>query len=76
MTVRIVSTAKSKIQKERTKVRTKSFEVSADSHSVEYAVCPGGEEAVLKIVGLKRLAGSNPVHGVCGDFSASYHFGM
>ena len=28
-----------------------------------YAVCPGGEEAVLKTVGLKGLAGSNPVHG-------------
>ena len=30
--------------------------------SPPYAVCPGGEEAVLKIVGCKRLAGSNPVH--------------
>ena len=29
------------------------------------AVCPGGEGAVLKTVGLKRLAGSNPV---CGDY--------
>ena len=28
-----------------------------------YAVCPGGEGAVLKIVGCNRLAGSNPVHG-------------
>lgn len=28
-----------------------------------YAVCPGGEGAVLKTVGLKGLAGSNPVHG-------------
>lgn len=28
-----------------------------------YAVCPGGEGAVLKTVGCKRLAGSNPVHG-------------
>ena len=28
------------------------------------AVCPGGEEAVLKIVGRKRLAGSNPVYSV------------
>ena len=27
------------------------------------AVCPGGEGAVLKTVGLKGLAGSNPVHG-------------
>ena len=26
-------------------------------------MCPGGEEAVLKTVGLKGLAGSNPVHG-------------
>ena len=30
--------------------------------SPPYAVCPGGEEAVLKTVGCKRLAGSNPVH--------------
>lgn len=29
----------------------------------EYAVCPGGEGAALKAVGLKGLAGSNPVHG-------------
>lgn len=29
----------------------------------KYAVCPGGEGAVLKTVGLKGLAGSNPVHG-------------
>ena len=28
-----------------------------------YAVCPGGEEAALKAVGLKGLAGSNPVDG-------------
>ena len=28
------------------------------------AVCPGGEEAVLKIVGRKRLVGSNPVYSV------------
>ena len=26
-----------------------------------YGACPGGEEAVLKTVGLKRFAGSNPV---------------
>ena len=26
----------------------------------KYAVCPDGEEAVLKTVGRKRLAGSNP----------------
>ena len=31
---------------------------------VAYAVCPGGEEAVLKTVGRKRLAGSNPVCSV------------
>ena len=29
-----------------------------------FAVCPGGEGAVLKIVGPKGLAGSNPVRGV------------
>lgn len=29
-----------------------------------FAVCPGGEEAVLKIVGLKGLVGSNPMHSV------------
>lgn len=28
-----------------------------------YAVCPGGEGAVLKTVGPQGLAGSNPVHG-------------
>ena len=27
-------------------------------------MCPGGEGAVLKTVGPKGLAGSNPVHGV------------
>ena len=27
-------------------------------------MCPGGEGTVLKIVGSKGLAGSNPVHGV------------
>lgn len=27
-------------------------------------MCPGGEEAVLKTVGLNGLAGSNPVHSV------------
>lgn len=32
--------------------------------TLAYAVCPGGEGAVLKIVGLKRLARSNRVHGV------------
>ena len=34
-----------------------------------YAVCPGGEGADLKSVGCKRLAGSNPVHGVCSSKS-------
>ena len=34
-----------------------------------YAVCPGGEGAVLKTVGCKRLAGSNPVHGACSSKS-------
>lgn len=29
-----------------------------------YAVCPGGEEAVLKTVGCYRLSGSNPVCSV------------
>ena len=28
-----------------------------------YAICPGGEGAALKAVGLKGLAGSNPVDG-------------
>ena len=28
-----------------------------------FAVCPGGEGAVLKTVGPKGLAGSNPVRG-------------
>ena len=31
--------------------------------STLYAVCPGGEGAALKAVGLKGLAGSNPVDG-------------
>ena len=35
-------------------------------------MCPGGEEAVLKIVGCKRLAGANPVHGVCGMHISAY----
>ena len=30
---------------------------------IKYSVCPGGEGAVLKTVGLKGLAGSNPVYG-------------
>lgn len=33
-----------------------------ESYTLRYAVCPGGEGAVLKTVGFKRLAGSNPVH--------------
>ena len=40
-----------------------------------YAVCPGGEGAVLKIVGLKGLARSNRVHGACGmNVSALFHW--
>ena len=31
-----------------------------------YAACPGGEEAVLKTVGLKGLVGSNPMRSVIG----------
>ena len=39
------------------------------------AVCPGSEGAVLKIVGRKRLAGANPVHGVFGmNNSALFHW--
>ena len=37
------------------------FESLSEYHL--YAVCPGGEGAVLKTVGCNRLAGSNPVHG-------------
>ena len=48
----------------RTTVSTSDCE-SEDMGSIPighiYAVCPGGEGAVLKTVGLKRLAGSNPV---------------
>ena len=33
------------------------------THQIAYAVCPGGEGAALKAVGLKGLAGSNPVDG-------------
>ena len=36
-----------------------------ESYTLRYAVCPGGEGAALKTVGCKRLAGSNPVYGVC-----------
>lgn len=32
----------------------------------KFAVCPGGEGAVLKTVGCKSLAGSNPVHSAKG----------
>ena len=38
-----------------------------DTQSVQrfyYAVCPGGEGAVLKTVGPKGLAGSNPIRAV------------
>ena len=44
--------------------------------SPPYAVCPGGEEAVLKIVGCKRLAGSNPVHSAvaCGSLHVALLF--
>ena len=44
--------------------------------SPPYAVCPGGEEAVLKIVGCKRLAGSNPVHSavVCESLHVALLF--
>ena len=38
-------------------------EGSSPSVPTKYAVCPGGEEAALKAVGLKGLAGSNPVDG-------------
>ena len=36
---------------------------SAKNPSLRYAVCLGGEEAVLKTVGRNWLAGSNPVDG-------------
>ena len=35
--------------------------------AVPYAVCLGGEEALLKSVGSKGLAGSNPVCGAFAD---------
>ena len=35
-----------------------------ESYTLRFAVCPGGEVAVLKIVGLKGLARSNRVHGI------------
>ena len=35
-----------------------------ESYTLRYAVCPGGEGAVLKTVGPKGLAGSNPVCSV------------
>ena len=34
---------------------------STKNPSLRYAECPGGEGALLKTVGCKRLAGSNPV---------------
>ena len=40
--------------------------------AIPSAVCPGGEGAVLKIVGLKGLARSNRVHGVCGMNVSAY----
>ena len=51
-----------------------------DSGAFHFAVCPGGEGAVLKTVGCKRLAGSNPVHGVWvgmlrGTYWASWQYG-
>ena len=42
---------------------TKLFRVK-QKMALPSAVCPGGEGAVLKTVGLKRLASSNPVYGV------------
>ena len=36
-----------------------------------YAVCPGGEGAVLKTVGSKGLAGSNPVCGALYECSSA-----
>ena len=36
------------------------------SVTLKNAVCPGGEEAVLKTVGPSGLAGSNPVCGAIG----------
>ena len=41
-----------------------NFECSGFAIAAIFAVCPGGEGAVLKTVGCKRLAGSNPVYGV------------
>lgn len=35
--------------------------------AVPYAVCLGGEEALLKSVGSQGLAGSNPVGGAKGS---------
>lgn len=40
--------------------------------AIPSAVRPGGEGAVLKIVGLKGLARSNRVHGVCGMNVSAY----
>ncbi len=42
----------------------REFKSLSGCHFIKkYAVCPGGEGAVLKTVGCNRLAGSNPVHG-------------
>lgn len=42
------------------------------SNQPSYAVCPGGEEAVLKIVDPKGFVGSNPMHGVVALWSKGY----
>lgn len=47
-----------------------------ESYTLRYAVCPGGEGAVLKTVGCKRLAGSNPVYGVCPSENTRYALGV
>lgn len=47
-----------------------------ESYTLRYAVCPGGEGAVLKTVGCKRLAGSNPVYGVCPSENPRYVLGV
>lgn len=35
-----------------------------------HVMCPGGEGAVLKTVGRKRFAGSNPVHNAMLAYSS------
>ena len=42
------------------------------SYTRRYAVCPGGEGVVLKTIGCKRLAGSNPVYCVKLTISPFY----